>query len=276
VGLLTRAALGLYVLPLALLIIKTKNYSPQRTQRAQRKEKEEKTSIFSLSFLKLSVSSVVQFFLAVAPFILILLWHNTYRFGHPFQFGYPGEGFTTPIWEGISGLLFSPGKSIFVFAPPLILTVALAPRFRRAQPLLAEFMMLAWLLALIFYGSWWAWGGGWSWGPRFLVPLIPISLLPLGYLPDGRGWRIATVFLIGLGVLVQSLGLLVDHSRYHAPAWSIREMPLIWSIRQIANGQTEPLALFHLTDTGLPATWTVGIPVLLILGLIYAIHSGKR
>jgi hypothetical protein len=136
-------------------------------------------------------------------------------------------------------------------------------------------MMLAWLLALIFYGSWWAWDGGWSWGPRFLVPLIPISLLPLGYLPDGRGWRIATALLIGLGVLVQSLGLLVDHSRYHAPVWSIREMPLIWSIQQVTHGHTEPLALFHLTDTGLPATWTVGVPVLLILGLIYALHPGK-
>jgi hypothetical protein len=32
--------------------------------------------------------------------------------------------FDTPLWKGLYGFLLSPGKSVFVFAPPLILALA--------------------------------------------------------------------------------------------------------------------------------------------------------
>jgi hypothetical protein len=64
--------------------------------------------------------------------VVALLAHNALLFGGPFEFGYPAaaEGakrlntFDTPLVTGLYGFLLSPGKSMFVFAPPLILALA--------------------------------------------------------------------------------------------------------------------------------------------------------
>ncbi|MGL4651819.1 MAG: phospholipid carrier-dependent glycosyltransferase, partial [Caldilineaceae bacterium] len=53
----------------------------------------------------------------------LLLGYNAVRFGNPFDTGYhfdSGEGFTTPIWEGFWGLIFSPYRSVFLHTPLLI------------------------------------------------------------------------------------------------------------------------------------------------------------
>jgi len=67
-------------------------------------------------------------------------------------------------------------------------------------------LALAWAVALLFYGSWWAWGGGWAWGPRLLVPLLPLSQLPLMALPAGRRWWVVALALVALGVMVNAAG----------------------------------------------------------------------
>ena len=65
------------------------------------------------------------------PFVVLAsscLALNLARFGDPLQFGYPdaAEGgkalnaFSTPILHGLWGLLLSPGKGIFLFAPIVI------------------------------------------------------------------------------------------------------------------------------------------------------------
>lgn len=45
-------------------------------------------------------------------------WYNWVRWGSPFDSGYhnPNEAFTTPLMTGVVGLLFSPGKGLFVYA----------------------------------------------------------------------------------------------------------------------------------------------------------------
>ncbi|MBN1200269.1 MAG: hypothetical protein JXJ20_00300 [Anaerolineae bacterium] len=258
IGVLTRAALAIYALPLALLIAWT---TPGRDWRAV-------------------LPRLFWFAVGMMPFGAALLAHNVYRFGDPLQTGYAGEGFTTPVWEGVIGLLVSPGKSVFLYAPPLALSAALWPRFRRAYPALGGFLTAAWGVALVFLGAWWAWHGGWCWGPRLLVPLIPLSCLPLGVLPDRCAWRRAAVGVIALGIGVQLLGVLTDviphyadvvgagTSGYKLVHYAPRHTPLAGAIRRLLDGQTEPLALFRLADTGLPPTWAVGVPLLLALGLV--------
>jgi hypothetical protein len=261
VGILTRAALAIYALPLVFLIVRL---TPARSR-----------------VIRLGV-----FIAGALPFVGLLLWHNTLRFGDPFQFGYAGEGFTTLPWEGVAGLLFSPGKSVFLYAPPLVLSLLLWPRFRRVYPALGDFLALAWGVALVFYGSWWAWHGAWSWGPRFLVPLLPLSCLPLVKLPETRAWRLLAVVLIGAGITVQVVGVLTDvtphyatlfdpaqdfgsdAARYNRVNFAPRHSPLVGGVERLLRGQTEPLAMFHLAGTGLPPTWTAGVPLVLILGLL--------
>jgi hypothetical protein len=157
----------------------------------------------------------------------------------------------------------------------LVLSVLLWPRFRRAYPALGLSLALGWIAALAFYGAWWAWHGGWSWGPRFVVPLVPLSCLPLGMLPASRRWHALAAGLIALGVVVQIPGVLVDAVPYYAgldgPDYAAfrlapRDSPLIWAARQVIAGQTEPLALFHLRGSGLPPAWWIGTPALAVIG----------
>lgn len=261
IGLLTRAALAIYLPALAVILIR---HAPDRR-------------------LRPLAIRLACFGAGALPAVALLLGHNALRFGDPLHFGYAGEGFTTLPWKGIAGLLFSPGKSVFLYAPPLVLCAALWPRFRRINPALGDFLALAWGTALLFYGSWWAWDGGWCWGPRFLVPLIPLSCLPLTILPDRRAWRVAAGVAILIGIGVQVGGVITDIIPHYADIsagqaadvdrlnFSLDESPLAEAIRRVAKGQTEPLGMFHLDETGLPATWTAGIPALLIAGVIVGI-----
>ena len=250
VGVLTRAAFAIY-LPALIWLIWRRSTAHDRLPR------------------------LAAFGIGLFPFAAGVLWHNALRFGDPFQFGYAGESFSTPPWEGIPGLLISPGKGVFSYAPPLILSVILWPRFRRAYPALGGFLALAWITALPFYGMWWAWDGGWSWGPRFVVPLIPLSCLPLTMLPQERAWRGIAAALIVCGIVIQAAAVLTDLTPHYAaltdtpaPYYDLRLMPQVVAVRRVLNGRTEPLAMFHLDRTGLPPTWYLGVPLILIAGLI--------
>lgn len=249
-GLLTRAAFVIY-LPALLWLIGRRSSARDR------------------------LPHLAAFGIGLFPFAAGLLWHNALRFGDPFQFGYAGESFTTAPWQGIPGLLISPGKGVFFYAPPLILSLILWPRFRRAHPALGEFLALAWIIALPFYGMWWAWDGGWSWGPRFLVPLIPLSGLPLIMLPGQRVWRGIAVALVLAGIVTQAAAVLTDLTPHYAALtdtaalhYDPRQIPQAAALRRALDGQTEPLAMFHLSETGLPPTWSIGVPLLLLAGLI--------
>lgn len=266
VGLLARAALAIYALPLAWLLARA---SADRGLRPVAW----RWAAFSAGAL---------------PFALGLLAHNALRFGDPLRFGYAGEGFTTLPVVGVAGLLLSPGKSVLVYAPPLALAALMGRRFWRREPALAGFLALAWGVALTFYGAWWAWHGGWSWGPRFLVPLLPLSCLPLGALPAGRGWRVALIVALALGAAVNALGVLTDPvapyaeagaagvTDYDAIHWRLDASPVVKAIERLADGQTEPLALFHLSGSGLPRTWTVGAPLVTLVGVALGAGIGAR
>ncbi len=112
----------------------------------------------------------------------LLLAYNAARFGSPFDTGYhfdSGEGFTTPLWRGVWGLLFSPYRSVFLHTPLFIASLVAAPAFWRRHR--GESYAIAALSAalLLLYSLWWMWWGGYAWGPRFLVPLTPFWTLLL-------------------------------------------------------------------------------------------------
>ncbi len=295
IGLATRAAFGLYALPLAALIVceEKQKRTTEDTEKKGKKERsaEEKRVTAEklpalLSGLPLSSSAArcISFFAGMLPGVALLVAHNVLRFGDPLRSGYAGEGFTSRLWEGAPGLLISPGRGVLIYAPPLMLCTLLWPRFRRAYPALGIFLALAWASALTVFGAWWAWGGGWCWGPRFLVPLLPLSVLPLSVLPAGRGWRAAALMLIAAGIVVQVPGVLTDVTPHFAAAdaaggsvdWSLRGAAWADAVARLIQGKTEPLAVFHLRDLGLPPTWIYGTPALLLIGLATSVWKVRR
>ena len=117
--------------------------------------------------------------------------------------------FDTPLWLGLAGFLVSPGVSLFVYSPPLVLspwTLGASWRERRAE-WIAVLAIVA--TALFVCARFQLWHGLWSApGPRMLFVAIPLLMLPLGPWLDSRAaplGRAALGTLAGLGVAIQFL-----------------------------------------------------------------------
>ncbi|MGL4650145.1 MAG: hypothetical protein ACRC1H_12100, partial [Caldilineaceae bacterium] len=121
--------------------------------------------------------------------------YNAVRFGNPFDTGYhfdSGEGFTTPIWEGFWGLIFSPYRSVFLHTPLLIASLFAFVPFARRHRLEAAVVGTLSVALVALYSMWWMWWGGYAWGPRFLVPLTPLWVLVLAPVVEGIISRVST------------------------------------------------------------------------------------
>ncbi len=122
----------------------------------------------------------------------------------------------TPLWRGMAGLLLSPGSSVIVYSPLLLLAPAgLIALWRKRR---AETLAIVSLAAtfLLFYSKFDGWSGLWSApGPRYLYLLVPLLLLPLGLWLDGLdararklAWGAVAVLAAG-GIWVQFVSIFV-------------------------------------------------------------------
>ncbi len=147
-----------------------------------------------------------------------LAW-NVHRFGDPAEFGYDWSELLSPgappraftLWmlaRGLPGLLVSPGKSLFLFAPPVALAALALPRAWRLAPPLVVAWGASLVAALLYYGSFRYWEGGYAFGPRHFVPLLPLLVLPLacGAAPRRAAW----LACVALGAAGQLLGVLIS------------------------------------------------------------------
>jgi len=67
---------------------------------------------------------------------------------------------------------------------------------------------------LVGYSTYRSWHGGLVWGSRFLVPVVPLLMLPVAewLSVDGKVWRMATGLLVVLSLLVQFVVSTADYS----------------------------------------------------------------
>ena len=159
--------------------------------------------------------------LGAGPFLAAFLWYNYVRFGGVLEQGYSDPrtsviGFGTPFYSGLHGLLFSSGKSIFVYAPLLVAAVFGIPALWRRARATSVFALgfSSFLIGLM--SLWWSGLGDWGWGPRLILPAVPVLFLfALEPMASWRGLRRAgVVVLAALGLLVNLVGIAVDHSHY--------------------------------------------------------------
>jgi hypothetical protein len=184
------------------------------------------------------VEGLFTFSAPLAAVLAVNLWYDWLRYGNIFTITTKNalEGsFTTPLWTGLYGLLLSPGAGLLIYVPVLLASAAsFRGFFKQARP---EALLLLSLLALrlLFYARWSSWDGR-EWGPRYLVPVLPVLLVPLICLPAQRWLRIGTVVLAALGVGVEVLGQLVPYDTLVWPTTA----PLAVSTLQLhdASGST--------------------------------------
>ncbi len=179
--------------------------------------------------------------LAMLPVALALagyLYSNYRMFGDPMEFGYPAvaEGgkhlntFETPLATGLYGFLLSPGKSIFLYAPPILLAVAgLRSTWDRDHGL-AALASVSTPVYLVFYSRYTQWEGGYCYGPRYMLPALMLLALCIGPLLDrlGASMRGAAVVLLFFGAGVQWVGLSTSfveneaNGTYYDRQWNYR------------------------------------------------------
>jgi hypothetical protein len=119
------------------------------------------------------------------------------------------RSFSTPLGVGLSGFLWSPGCSVFVYTPLLLLLPWTLPHFWRTQRAECAVAVGIALCLLLFCARFELWPGLWSApGPRYLFLLTPVLLLPLGGwldLPRSVAQRALLWGLAALGLGVQLL-----------------------------------------------------------------------
>ncbi len=166
-------------------------------------------------------AEILTFAFPIAITLILLGLYNWVRFGSPMSSGYhfaDGEGFTRPIITGLFGLTISPYRGLFWYSPVLLLALPGWLMLRRTASWLAWLALTLVIAQAASFAGWWSWHGGIVWGPRFLIPVIPLTVLFLAPLIESAWTRrlLAGVLaaFIALSLFVQLLGSLYSFFHY--------------------------------------------------------------
>lgn len=151
-----------------------------------------------------------------------LTW-NWYRFQNVVDFGYdwaetiprpPARPFVmSEVPRGLAVLLFSPGKSLFIWAPVLLFSVLSARQFWQRHRTAAIGLFTTAAIGCLLYAAYQFPEGGYAHGPRHLVPIVPLLLLPAA--ASTRKWPHVAIGLCAaagftMAVLATSVSFLED------------------------------------------------------------------
>jgi hypothetical protein len=147
------------------------------------------------------------------PGIVVLGLLNHVRFGSIFTTGYHtafDKGFSVPLADGLVWNLVSPYRSLILYAPAVLLCIFGVRDFMKKHRADLWLIIAVTVYVFIVYSAWWAWHGGWCWGPRFLVPIIPLLLVPgvAGLSRRGR-WLAGLAIALGAGGFAVQLGAIL-------------------------------------------------------------------
>ncbi len=160
---------------------------------------------------------------AFAELSALALWHNHLKTGSWWDSGYQIKDgvFSGDLFAGLYGFLLSPGKSWFLYCPPLILGIlGLRTAWQRRRAETALFVGTI-VMCLVFNAKFRHWHADYCWGPRHLVAVTPLFLLlafPWLVEAMARGHRSlrrwALGMLLGAGLSVQLLGAVFYWDHY--------------------------------------------------------------
>lgn len=173
-------------------------------------------NVYKLSFSDF-LKRIPAFAAPIIFFIIISVFYNFIRFGNAVagKYSLAWEFQYDSFWLGLYGYLFSAGKSVFIYNPILILSVFYYRKFfkqYRQYSYLFILLIVFFLMPQLPFRFW----TDEAWGPRKLLPLIPLLILPLGIGLQSQLLRsaISKVFFYGqlaASFIMQVLGSLYDY-----------------------------------------------------------------
>jgi len=156
-----------------------------------------------------AVKWVAAGLLGVGPALACWGWYDWARFGSVWETGY---GAASAQWLGghgmfesraaatLAAMLFSPGKSIFLYNPALLPAAAGWVWFWRREGWLAAAVGGAVGANFIFYSFFTAWAGDYAWSIRYQAVVLGLLVLPIAGVLErvGRSGRWVKAGLAGL------------------------------------------------------------------------------
>jgi len=234
----------------------------------------------------LSVKRFVTYLATWSSIVLIgllaIAFYNLARCGNVFETGYRAEAnaFTTPLWVGLYGLVLSPGKGLFEYAPILVVGCIGWLALLRQQRSAAVVIAMVVLANVVLYARWYEWWGGGVWGPRFVLPALPFIALRIPAVIDkARGvvqrGLIGALAFVSIGI--QVLSVVVPTGTYFqimfaSPAlfdrylWSPAESPIVAAVQTVASGNFAPdLAPVYYDSASLAVLQVAALVVAVVL-----------
>ncbi|MHB0871324.1 MAG: phospholipid carrier-dependent glycosyltransferase [Chloroflexota bacterium] len=151
-----------------------------------------------------------------SPFALVAVpavWYLSQRFGYYPSIleawaGIQRGWLPLPMHIGLGGLLFSPGKSFFLYSPATVLALFSVVPFVRRHGLRAIGILAIVLVYFLIYSKKPAWHAGAGWGPRYQVLIIPLVILMVAPLiqkavEERHRWAryvLVATFVLGVGL----------------------------------------------------------------------------
>jgi hypothetical protein len=173
--------------------------------------------------------------------------YNVVRFGSPLDTGYRTAAWDVPPWVGLVGLLVSPGKGLVGYCPTVIAGVAGLIPLSRREPRTAGLMAGSSALYLGAHVSYNHWHGGGAWGPRLIMPIVPLLVLPLAEWlqrpPRRRALQFGLVVLIALSLTVQLPAILVHPARALQALYARSASPRAYTEHLLYRPASSPLVL---------------------------------
>jgi hypothetical protein len=143
---------------------------------------------------------------------------NVWRYGDALSIGYGQTGSNVhgirrrgSIIAGVWGLWLSPGKSVFVYAPFVLLAIAGIVISVGQLPTEMSLLIALVVATTLFFARVRFWSGDWAWGPRYMLIVLPCLAAMCAPFVKMVRWRQALAVLAGLGfLLLGALGVLVN------------------------------------------------------------------
>ena len=150
---------------------------------------------------KRAIISVSIAFTLIVIGLALLIALARYTFSFERVFGFLGGVSFSGAVTALYGMFLSPGKGIVFYAPIVLVAWWGLVSARRHRALFIWIAALAPLATVFAYSGYSAWYGGQVWGPRFLVPVVPLMILPLAERIGKRStWiLLAASFILQIG-----------------------------------------------------------------------------
>ena len=151
------------------------------------------------------------------PALLIHIYITQAHFGHPVA-GEHNPFSVAFVPRGLMGLLFSPGRSVFLYNPIFLLApVGFFALYRRHREWFF-FLGAAFLGCLLLHAAVDAFHGNCCWGPRYLCRQFPLLFIPVAFFgfypaPLSILRRVFVVLMVICSISVQILAVSLHHNR---------------------------------------------------------------